>query len=126
MASEGANGGTSDDGWNGATGEASGGAKPVSTRATAIRDFAAAPPRAYTHRPVNTTAPEKETRYGFGANWRSFVATALNDTRVAHAVASVQQFLSVEDLRGRTFLDIGCGSGLFSLAAHLLGAERVV
>jgi 2-polyprenyl-6-hydroxyphenyl methylase/3-demethylubiquinone-9 3-methyltransferase len=31
--------------------------------------------------------------------------------------------LSATDLSGRSFLDIGCGSGLFSLAAHRLGAS---
>ena len=30
--------------------------------------------------------------------------------------------LEVDDLAGKTFLDIGCGSGLFSLAARSLGA----
>jgi 2-polyprenyl-6-hydroxyphenyl methylase/3-demethylubiquinone-9 3-methyltransferase len=118
----------------GATKEARGRAKHVSTRATGHaarvtsdgRDFAGHGPCAYTPRLVTMSAPEEETRYGFGANWRSFVATALNDARVANAVESVQRFLSLDTLRGRTFLDIGCGSGLFSLAAHLLEAERVV
>jgi 2-polyprenyl-6-hydroxyphenyl methylase/3-demethylubiquinone-9 3-methyltransferase len=66
-----------------------------------------------------------ETRYEFGANWQSYVRHALNQQRVAHAVASLREFLEVEDLRGLKFLDIGCGSGLFSLAAHALGADRV-
>jgi 2-polyprenyl-6-hydroxyphenyl methylase/3-demethylubiquinone-9 3-methyltransferase len=33
--------------------------------------------------------------------------------------------LDVTTLEGRTFLDVGCGSGLFSLAAAQLGASRV-
>jgi len=32
----------------------------------------------------------------------------------------------VGDLTGKSFLDIGCGSGLFSVAASALGAKRVV
>ena len=66
-----------------------------------------------------------ETRYEFGTNWQSYVRHALNERRIAHAVSSLKDFLGVEDLRGLRFLDIGCGSGLFSLAGHLLGAERV-
>jgi 2-polyprenyl-6-hydroxyphenyl methylase/3-demethylubiquinone-9 3-methyltransferase len=67
-----------------------------------------------------------ETRYGFGANWASFVANAMNERRVANAVESMKRLLGTGTLEGRTFLDIGCGSGLFSLAACLLGADRVV
>jgi SAM-dependent methyltransferase len=65
-------------------------------------------------------------RFAFGANWQSFVETALNVERVTRAASSLRRMLNVEHLRGRSFLDIGCGSGLFSLAACLLGAERVV
>jgi 2-polyprenyl-3-methyl-5-hydroxy-6-metoxy-1,4-benzoquinol methylase len=35
-------------------------------------------------------------------------------------------FLGVEDLRGKYLLDIGCGSGIHSLAALRAGAQRVV
>lgn len=35
-------------------------------------------------------------------------------------------FLGLDNLEGKTFLDIGCGSGLFSYAAHQLGAKRIV
>lgn len=41
-------------------------------------------------------------------------------------MASLTDFLRVDDLQGRSFLDVGCGSGLFSLAAHRLGASPVV
>lgn len=66
-----------------------------------------------------------ETRYGFGANWKSFVDTSLNERRIQHAVDSVRSYLGIETLAGKHFLDVGCGSGLFSLCACLLGAERV-
>lgn len=61
-------------------------------------------------------------RFGFGANWRHFLAL-LNDERINEAVVSMKQLLDVQSLVGRTFLDIGSGSGLFSLAARKLGAR---
>lgn len=65
-------------------------------------------------------------RFAFGENWQSFVSTAVNTKRIAKAANSLRRMLNVDDLRGRVFLDVGCGSGLFSLAACLLGAERVI
>jgi SAM-dependent methyltransferase len=49
----------------------------------------------------------------------------LNDDRIAAAVASLQRLLGVTSLAGKTFIDVGSGSGLFSLAATRLGAARV-
>jgi 2-polyprenyl-3-methyl-5-hydroxy-6-metoxy-1,4-benzoquinol methylase len=61
-------------------------------------------------------------RFAFGNNWRRFVAL-VNETRITAATESLTTALGTANLAGRSVLDVGCGSGLFSLAAHRLGAR---
>jgi 2-polyprenyl-6-hydroxyphenyl methylase/3-demethylubiquinone-9 3-methyltransferase len=61
-------------------------------------------------------------RFAFGRNWQRFL-NVLDETRIAKAEASLLAMLKVPTLDGRRFLDIGNGSGLFSLAARRLGAS---
>ena len=60
-------------------------------------------------------------RFQFGENWQRFLSV-LNDERIAEAEKSLQTMLEVDNLEGKRFLDIGSGSGLFSLAARRLSA----
>ncbi|MFO1409006.1 MAG: class I SAM-dependent methyltransferase [Steroidobacteraceae bacterium] len=62
------------------------------------------------------------TRFEFGANWGQFLRV-LDDARIAEAERSLRENLGVESLAGKKFVDIGSGSGLFSLAARRLGAS---
>lgn len=66
---------------------------------------------------------QPESRFGFGQNWSSF-STHVDDARVSEAVESISSQLG--GLAGRRFIDAGCGSGLFSLAAVRLGAAQVL
>src|SRR5262245_62123549 len=67
---------------------------------------------------------ERGDRFEFGKNWTRFLAV-LDDQRIEEACKSLRRMLGVDSLAKRTFLDIGSGSGLFSLAAMRLGAARV-
>lgn len=63
-------------------------------------------------------------RFAFGENWRNF-ANVIDQRHIDAAILGIKK-LFPQGLAGKTFLDIGCGSGLHSLAALMLGAEAVV
>lgn len=60
-------------------------------------------------------------RFAFGQNWAAFLSL-MSPQRIETSVTALRTLLKVDTLVGKTFLDIGSGSGLSSLAAHRLGA----
>src|SRR4051812_12793567 len=66
---------------------------------------------------------ERSSHFEFGENWKDY-SKSIDKTRVDQAVAGIQK-LFPEGINGKTFLDIGSGSGLHSLAALMLGAKSV-
>ena len=64
----------------------------------------------------------KGRRFGFGQNWLRYL-DLLDEDRIRTGQRSLLELLEMENLSGMTFLDVGSGSGLFSLAARRSGAQ---
>lgn len=66
-----------------------------------------------------------DAHFQFGRNWASY-AELIGEHEIAEAAKGLHRLLPPEVLKGRTFLDIGSGSGLHSLAAIRTGVARVL
>ncbi len=72
----------------------------------------------------HATEVARGKRFEFGANWRHFLEH-LTPGRVEEAQQSLTSMLAIDDWHAIALLDVGCGSGLFSLAARRLEARVV-
>lgn len=64
-------------------------------------------------------------RFEFGANWKNFLKR-IDSESIEAAKQNIQLWLGEDLVKGKTVLDIGCGSGLHSLSYFLLGASKIV
>jgi SAM-dependent methyltransferase len=71
---------------------------------------------------TNLSTALSPPRFEFGRNWKRY-ALGVSPVAIKQAEQSLTNWLPRERLKGGTFLDVGCGSGLFSLAARRLGAN---
>ncbi|MDD4972252.1 MAG: methyltransferase domain-containing protein [Paludibacter sp.] len=68
---------------------------------------------------------KKEISFRFGENWKSFVEK-IGEEDLASARKNIEEWLGANNIRGKTVIDIGCGSGIHSLAFWTLGAKEVL
>lgn len=69
--------------------------------------------------------------FKFGRNWKNYVINKVDEYIINEAKDSMLKYLpegitSEEFYKNKTFIDVGCGSGLFSLSAILLGCKKVI
>mgnify|MGYP003970679249 CR=1 FL=1 len=63
--------------------------------------------------------------FEFGENWQDYAST-IDESHVQRAMESMQRLLTKDELAGRTFLEIGSGSGIHTLSALRLGAASAL
>lgn len=66
-----------------------------------------------------------DVHFEFGKNWLSY-SKLIDEERIGSSIDGMKKLLGDDGVAGKRFLDIGCGSGIHSLAALLLGAREVV
>jgi 2-polyprenyl-6-hydroxyphenyl methylase/3-demethylubiquinone-9 3-methyltransferase len=65
----------------------------------------------------------QEVRFRFGQNWKNYARHVLDEAKLRESKTALESLTG--NLQDKTFLDIGCGSGLQTVSAALLGASRV-
>ena len=66
---------------------------------------------------------EDKYRFEFGKNWENYI-NKVGSFQITKAMESFERF-GIKNKSRKSFLDIGSGSGLFSLAAYKLGFKNI-
>lgn len=66
-----------------------------------------------------------EKRFEFGRNWRLFVERHYSQEAVNASKSRILDFLKRRDLNGLHVIDVGCGSGIHSMAMFQAGAASI-
>lgn len=69
---------------------------------------------------------ENKITFSFGKNWKDFIEFNFTEERIEIAKKHILNFIGLNNLNDKSFLDIGCGSGLHSFAAYLAGAKNIL
>ena len=63
-----------------------------------------------------------ESHFQFGANWLDY-SESVTQSHLDHAITNLKRLFACERMDGARFLDVGCGSGIHTVAAAKLGAQ---
>lgn len=66
-----------------------------------------------------------ECHFAFGDNWEDY-ASNISEKNIIEAEASLRRLLGDNAIVNKSFLDIGCGAGIHSLAAARIGANKIL
>ncbi|MGA2094199.1 MAG: class I SAM-dependent methyltransferase [Sedimentisphaerales bacterium] len=69
---------------------------------------------------------DRNIAFNFGVNWQQFSQNSLDSAKFKDAFESLDNLIGHQNMAGKIFLDIGCGSGIFAIAASLAGASKVL
>jgi SAM-dependent methyltransferase len=64
-------------------------------------------------------------RFGFGLNWLNYLKS-IDDESILKAKENIKIWIDHNNLEEKRIIDIGCGSGIHSLAFFELGAKEII
>jgi len=67
---------------------------------------------------------DQTTHFEFGKNWQNYLQT-LTEEKIVNAQKDLATLIPDEELKGKTFFDIGSGSGLHSYCALKMGVKSL-
>lgn len=73
---------------------------------------------------ANDRLLKADSHFEFGKNWDDY-SRLIDEDAIAEAERGILNLIPAEAIKGSTWLDIGSGSGLHSLAAARLGAREI-
>lgn len=68
----------------------------------------------------------KDKAFEFGKNWQRYLNEEFSEERLKIALQHLLDVLKLDSLSGNTVIDIGCGSGIHSLAAFQANADAIL
>jgi 2-polyprenyl-6-hydroxyphenyl methylase/3-demethylubiquinone-9 3-methyltransferase len=63
--------------------------------------------------------------FSFGENWKNYIQT-IDEDDISSANNNILDWISLDDIKDKDIIDIGCGSGLHSFCFHGNGARKLV